>query len=192
MLLLTDVFENFRSICLSNYELDPAYYLTAPSLSMDALLKMYGKKIEVFNDEQSDMYLFVEKMIRGGISMICHRYSKANNKYLDNYDKNELQKYILYLDANNLYGYAMTQYLPVGDYKWNTEHWDENEILNLKDDDERGYIFEVDLSYPAEIHDKHQYYTLYPTNRFVTDDILSNCTTNLKREKILIVIMLKN
>ena len=75
MLLLTDVFENFRSICLSNYELDPAYYLTAPSLSMDALLKMYGKKIEVFNDEQSDMYLFVEKMIRVGTSMICHIYS---------------------------------------------------------------------------------------------------------------------
>ena len=183
MLLLTDVFENFRSICLSNYELDPAYYLTAPSLSMDALLKMYGKKIEVFNDEQSDMYLFVEKMIRGGISMICHRHSKANNKYLDNYDKNELQKYILYLDANNLYGYAMSQYLPVGDYKWNTEHWDENKILKLKDDDETGYIFEVDLSYPAEIHDKHQYYPLCPTRRLVTDDMLSNFTTNLKTEK---------
>ena len=115
--------------------------------------------------------------------MICHRYSKANNKYLDNYDKNELQKYILYLDANNLYGYAMSQYLPVGDYKWNTEHWDENEILNLKDDDERGYIFEVDLSYPAEIHDKHQYYPLCPTRKLVTDDMLSNFTNNLKTEK---------
>ena len=159
---------------------------------MDALLKMYGKKIEVFNDEQSDMYLFVEKMIRGGISMICLRHSKANNKYLDNYDKNELQKYILYLDANNLYGYAMSQYLPVGDYTWNTEHWDDNKILNLKDDNETGYILEVNLSYPDMIQDKHQYYPLCPTRRLVTDDMLSNFTTNLKERKILLVIMLKN
>ena len=183
VLLLADVFENFRTICLSNYGLDPAYYLTAPSLSMDALLKGYGKQIEVFNADQSDMYLFVEKMIRGGISMICHRHAKANNKYLDVHNKEELQKYILYLDANNLYGYAMSQYLPVGGYKWNTELWDENKIMRLKDEDDIGYIFQVDLIYPTELHDKHKYYPLCPTRRLVTDNMLSDFTTKLKIEK---------
>ena len=183
VLLLADVFENFRTICLSNYGLDPAYYLTAPSLSMDALLKGYGKKIEVFNEDQSDMYLFVEKMIRGGISMICHRHAKSNNKYLNVYNKDDLQKYILYLDANNLYGYAMSQYLPVGDYKWNIDEWTKEKVLSLKDNDNIGYIFEVDLEYPTNIHDKHKYYPLCPTRRLITDDMLSNYTSKLKSDK---------
>ena len=183
VLLLADVFENFRTICLSNYGLDPAYYLTAPSLSMDALLKGYGKKIEVFNEDQSDMYLFVEKMIRGGISMICHRHAKSNNKYLNVYNKDDLQKYILYLDANNLYGYAMSQYLPVGDYKWNIDEWTKEKVLSLKDNDNIGYIFEVDLEYPTDIHDKHKYYPLCPTRRLITDDMLSNYTSKLKSDK---------
>ena len=123
-------------------------------------------------------------MIRGGISMICHRHAKANNRYLDSYNPNELQKYILYLDANNLYGYAMSQYLPVGDYQWNNDDWTVERILNLKDDFKIGYIFEVDLeSAPAEIHDKHKYYPLCPERKLITDNMLSNFATKIKSEK---------
>ena len=82
VLQLSDVFEEFRTICIKNYELDPAYYLTAPSLSFDACLKTYEKPNVLFNEHQSDMYLFIEKSIRGGISIVKNHYSKANNKYL--------------------------------------------------------------------------------------------------------------
>ena len=184
VLLLADVFENFRSICLKNYQLDPAHYLTAPSLSMDALLKMYGKRIELFNENQSDMYFFCEQAIRGGNSMITHRYSKANNKYIKGFKiNNEIQdvmKHIIYLDANNLYGWSMSQFLPVGCYKWNSSEWDERNIMNIKADSNIGYIFEVDLEYPKEIHDKHMYYPLCPEKKIIDDSMLSNYAKRIK------------
>ena len=115
--------------------------------------------------------------------MICHRHAKANNRYLDSYNPNELQKYILYLDANNLCGYVMSQYLPVGDYQWNNDDWTVERILNLKDDFKTGYIFEVDLEYPAEINDKHKYYPLCPQRKLITDKMLYNFATKIKSEK---------
>ena len=112
------------------------------------------------------MYLFVEKGIRGGMSFIAHRHSKANNKYLKDFDSTQPSKYILYLDANNLYGWAMNQKLAVGDYKWeNVEQWNKERIMNITDEDERGYIFEVDLEYSKDIHDKHNLYPLCPEKK---------------------------
>ena len=106
VLLLADVFENFRNICLENYKLDPAHYLTAPSLAWDVCLKMTYVKLELLTD--IDMLLMVEKGIRGGVSMISTRYSKANNMYMDDkFNSSEPSKYIQYLDVNNLYGAAM-------------------------------------------------------------------------------------
>ena len=102
VLLLTDVFENFREVDIKTYNLDPAHYITGCSYSFDASIKQYGKRIELFNDEQSDMYLFIENGIRGGMSFIGHRYSRANNKYMANYNKEKPSKYIMYYDANNL------------------------------------------------------------------------------------------
>lgn len=170
--LLSDVFENFRNVCVNAYELDPANYLTAPSLSWDAMLKLTNIKLETFNDKQSNMLLFVENGIRGGICMISKRFSQANNKYLsEDYlkehglKKAELndQTYIIYLDANNLYGWAMSQPLPTGNYKWeNINNFDEEKILNIPDDNETGYIIECDLKYSKDLHNSHSDYPLAP------------------------------
>ena len=102
--LLADVFEKFRDKCLKKYELDPAHFLSAPGLTWKAALKKAGVKLELLTD--NDMLLMFEKRIRGGGGMcqaIC-RYAKANNKYMNNYDKNKESSYLEYLDANNLYG----------------------------------------------------------------------------------------
>ena len=106
------------------------------------------------------MYLFIESSIRGGLSQICKRYAQANNKYMSDYDKSLMDSYILYLDANNLYGYAMCKYLPQSNFKWNTDLWTTDKILNLNDEGQTGYLFDVNLHYPEELHDTHNQYTL--------------------------------
>ena len=98
VLLLADVFEK----CLKFYKLDPCHYFSSPGLSWDAMLKMTGVKLEKISN--INMYLFIEKGLRGGISYIAKRYSEANNKYMKNYYRTKPSKYISYLDMNNLYG----------------------------------------------------------------------------------------
>ena len=110
VILLADIFENFRDVCLKHYKLDPAWYYTSPGLSWDALQKKTEIKLDLLSD--INMNLFVEAAIRGGVSMISNIYGKANNKYMENYNQNEESKYIIYLDANNLYGWGMSQKLP--------------------------------------------------------------------------------
>ena len=119
VLLLADVFESFIDVCREKYNLDPAHYITLPALSWDAMLKMTGVKLELLTD--ADMHLFFENGIRGGVSTITNRYSKANNKYMKDFNLNEPGKYIEYLDANNLYGWAMSERLPVGGFEWLTD-----------------------------------------------------------------------
>ena len=154
VLLLADVFEEFRNVCLENYSLDPAWYYTSPGLSWDALLKHSGVKLELLTDP--DILLLFEKGIRGGISMIPNRYGKANNKYMgEKYDPSQPSKYLAYLDANNLYGWAMMKPLPVGDFKW----MDEKELGHWED---FPCILEVDLEYPRDLHDLHNDYPLAP------------------------------
>ena len=110
-LLLSDVFNNFRDMCLKEYELDPAHFLSLPGLAWQACLKKANIGLELLTDY--DMLLMVEEGIRGGICHSIHRYAKANNKYMKNYNNNEESFYIQYLDANNLYGWAMSKKLPV-------------------------------------------------------------------------------
>lgn len=154
VLLLADVFENFRNICLSNYSLDPALYFTAPALSWDAMLRMTGVHLELLTD--ADMFHFFKKGIRGGVSVCCKRMDIANNQFLPNFNPDETQKHILYMDATNLYGYAMTSMLPLGDFEWLTnEELDAINVEALDDDGDMGYIFEVDLEYPKDLHDLH-------------------------------------
>ena len=154
VLLLADVFENFRTICLENYKLDPAHYFTTPGLSWDAALKVTGINLELLSD--IDMLLMVEKGIRGGVSMISNRYSKANNKYMDDkFNPSEPSKYIQYLDANNLYGAAMSMKLPTHGFKW----MNDKELLVWR---KIPCILEVDLEYPDKLHDLHNHYPLAP------------------------------
>ena len=112
VLLLSDVLENLRNICCKHYNLDPAHYFTAPGLALDPALKETEVKLELSSD--SDMLLMIEKGIRGGVSTISNRYGKSNNRYMgDKYDVSKPTKYITYLDANNLYGWAMSNPLPI-------------------------------------------------------------------------------
>ena len=173
ILLLADVFENFRNTCLEYYKLDPCHYFTSPGLSLDAMLKMTNIKLELMTD--IDMFQFIQKGLRGGISYIANRYSKANNKYMKEYYENKPSKYIMYLDANNLYGWAMSQYLPIGGFKWMTQKQIDNiDLAKYKEDSKNGLILEVDLKYPQDLHNFHNDYPLAPEKVKVTDSMLSN------------------
>ena len=173
ILLLADVFENFRKTCLQYYKLDPCHYFTSPGLSWDAMLKMTNIKLELMTD--IDMFQFIEKGMRGGISYIANRYGKANSKYMREYNEKAASKYIMYLDANNLYGWAMSQYLPTGGFKWLTEKQIENtELAKYNDDSKKGLILAVDLEYPKELHDLHNDYPLGAEKVKVTESMLSD------------------
>ena len=114
-LLLADVFENFRNKCIEIYELDPAHFVSATGLVWQACLKKTRVKLELLTD--IDMLLIVEKGIRDGICHSVHKYAKANNKYMKNYDKDKESSYLEYLDANNLYAWAMSKKLPVNGFE---------------------------------------------------------------------------
>ena len=181
VLLLADVFENFRKTCLEYYKLDPCHYFTSPGLSWDAMLKMTDIKLELMTD--IDMFQFIEKGMRGGISYIANRYGKANNKYMKSYDEKAPSKYLMYLDANNLYGWAMSQYLPTGNFKWMTEKQiNKINLATYKEDSKKGLILEVDLEYPRELHDLHNDYPLGPEKVKVTENMLSNYCKKIKEK----------
>lgn len=149
VLLLTDIFENFRTVCLETYNLDSAHYFTAPGLSWDAMLKITGVQLELLTD--FDKVAFIKRGLRGGISQCSNRYAKSNNYYMPDFDPNESSSYLIYLDANNLYGWAMSQHLPVGEFEWvgpNTDFY-------ISNDADYGYILEVDLEYPDSLHNTH-------------------------------------
>ena len=159
VLLLADVFENFRDLCLKIYGLDPVYYFTAPGLAWDACLKMTSVKLELLSD--SNMLLMFEEGIRGGISIISNRYGEANNKYMrKGFNKNKPSKYLMYLDANNLYGCAMSEKLPTHGFKWLLDReigkLFNNQVLQVWE--KIPCILEVDLEYPENLHDLHNDY----------------------------------
>lgn len=133
---------------MKNYLLDPAHYYKAPGLAWDAALKTTKIRLELITDP--DMLMMFENGIRGGVSMITKRCAKANNKYMgEKYDPSEPSKFITYLDANNLYGWAMRKPLPVGNFKW----MDEEELCesNSQCSNSRGCVLEVDLEYREEL-----------------------------------------
>lgn len=164
VLLLSDVLYNFKKVCMSNYHLDPTYYYSAPSLAWDSLLKMTEIELELISDY--DKYLFIENSIRGGLSQISGRYSKANNRYMNDYDKTKEDVYITYFDMNALYCGAMYESLPYRGFEWNTDTtWTEEKILTLNDDDKIGYTFCVDLTIPKHLHEYFNNYTPLPVNR---------------------------
>ena len=182
MLLLADVFEAFCSMCLEKYGIDPTHSYTAPGFAWQAALKMSKVKLELLSDP--DMHLFVEGAIRGGVSTISHRLARANVPGADGYDDSEPSTRLIYLDANNLYGWSMCQYLPVGAFKWVEEEelarmnedvmgGNHDFVLEMDDEAPSGAIFEVDLHYPASLHDLHNDYPLAPERMSIPFEWLS-------------------
>ena len=188
VILLADIFENFRDVYAKNYKLDPACYYTSPGLSWNALLKKTEIKLDLLSDV--NMILFIEGGIRGGVSMISNRYGKANNKYMENYDPKEESKYITYLDAKNLYGWGMSQKLPYKNFRWVNE----KKLIGLNPfqidaNGDTGYILQVDLEYPKELHNLHNDYPLAPEN--ITINKIDKLTPNLNN-KTKYILHLKN
>lgn len=160
--LLADVFENYRTKSMGDYGLDPVYYFSTPHFTLDAFLKQSNAVLDLIIDP--NQYLFLKKGIRGGLSMVSKRYSKANHPALkEGYDPTKPHKHILYLDANNLYGKAMMSPLPFGDFEWMNESELTSEfITGLESDGALGCIVECDFQYPQSVHDSHSDYPLAP------------------------------
>jgi len=178
VLLLADVFETFRSVCMKNYALDPAHYVSAPHLSWDAMLKSTECKLELLSDPE--MYRLLEGGLRGGVAMVSKRFSKANNPRIANYDPSKPDVHLMYWDANNLYGWAMSQSLPEGKFRW----LEDDEIVSIdwtktRKGSDTGYVIECDLEYPEELHDKHNDYPLAPERLAVNAKMWSSTQRDL-------------
>ncbi|XP_045466456.1 uncharacterized protein LOC123675190 [Harmonia axyridis] len=182
ILLLADVMENFRKTALETYKLDPAWYYTMPGYTWDCMLKYTKCKLQILKD--IDMVMFVERGIRGGISCCMHRLSEANNPQMDNFDTSKPESYLLYLDVNNLYGWAMSQYLPFGDFEWCDTSVD---VSIVPDDGPEGYILQVDLEYPQHLHDLHKDLPLCPEHSVPPGSKLPKllCTLSDKKDYII-------
>ena len=157
VLLLADVFEKFIKTCLKYYELDPCHYFSSLGLRWDAMLKMTGVKLEKISD--IDKYLFIEKGLRGGISYIAKRYAKANNKYMNDYDPKKLSTFMSCFDMNSLYGWAVSDYFPYEGFQ-QLKNVDEFDVMSVSEKSPIEYFLEVDLQYPDELHELHNYYPL--------------------------------
>ena len=152
VVLLANVYEAFRDTCIRHYSLDPAHFYTSPGLAWKAGLKCTGIKLELLTDP--DILLMFEQGIRGGITQAVRKYASANNKYMrDRFDPKSESSCLQYLDTNNLYGWAMSQPVPTGGFRWVDVN--PNEISELATLTDKGYILEVDISYPKELHNPH-------------------------------------
>ena len=153
--LLGDMFDNFRDKHIDTDKLDPAYFLTTPGLSWWACLKRTGVKLELLTDD--NMFLTFEEGIRGGICNKVHSYAEANDKYMKNYDKNKESSFLMYVDANNLYGWAMSKKLPVNGFKWvdDLSMFTEGFIKSYDEEGDIGYLLVVDIEYPKTLRMLH-------------------------------------
>ena len=139
VLLLADFFKKLIVTCSKFYGLDPCHYFSSPGLSWGAMLKMTDRKLEKISD--IDKYLFIEKGLRGGISYIAKRYAKGNNKYMNDFDPKKQSTFISYLDMNNLYGWAMSEYLPCEGFKW-LKNVGEFDVMSINEKSPIGYFLQ--------------------------------------------------
>ena len=190
-LLLADVFENFRKACIKNYELDPAHFVSLPGLAWQACLKKTSAELELLTDY--DMLLMIEDGIRGGICHAIQRYAKANNKYRTDYDKKKKSSCIQYLDANNLYGKAMTEKLPVRGFRWmdDISRMDEDFVRGYDKNDNKGYILEVDADYPNELQNLHSDLPFLPERMVINNTKKLECNLNDKKNYVVHINVLK-
>ncbi|XP_053208508.1 uncharacterized protein LOC128392507 [Panonychus citri] len=173
--LLAAIFENFRRTSFRNFGIDPCHYFSAPGFAWAAAIKKTKIKLELITD--NDMLLMVEKGIRGGLTQVSKRHVIANNTSCPNYDSTKEPTSLAYFDVNNLYGYSMCQELPVGEFSWVPAGQFINVIYKILDIDDSdlssGFILEVDLEYPDNLHDKHNDYPLAPYKQSISDELLS-------------------
>jgi hypothetical protein len=179
VLQLADVFETFRNTAMKEYKLDPAHYVSAPHLSWDAMLFSTKCSLELLSDDA--MYAMIHQNIRGGVAMISNRRGTANNKYMkQHYNPSKPSKYLLYVDANNLYGWSMSQFLPDGGFEWvDEEEWSRIDWLAQQKVQVTGYVVECDLDYPDELHDAHSDYPLAPERMMVETELLSKAQMDM-------------
>ena len=190
-LLLADVFENFRQSCLKNYELDPTHFVSLPGLAWQACLKKTNVELELLTDY--DMLLMVEEGIRGGICHAMQRYDKANNKYMKDYDKKKKSSYIQYLDADNLYGKAMTEKLPVKGFRWidDISKIDEDFVKDYNKNNNKGYILDVNVDYTNKLQNLHSDLPFLPERMIINNTIKLVCNLNDKKDYIVHINVLK-
>ncbi len=170
--LLADVFESFRRSAHKTYGLDPAHYYTLPGFFWSALFKHTGAKLELLTDP--DMYIACESALRGGVCAVSQRHAKANNPRVAGYDSSKPSTWLRYDDANNLYGWAMSQKLPAHGFVWGEgSAWSAERVLAMADDADRGAFLEVDLGYPVELHDEHNDFPICPERMSVPRSWLS-------------------
>ena len=183
-LLLADIFENFRQSCLKNYELDPAHFVSLPGLAWQACLKKTNVELELLPDY--DMVLMIEEGIKGGICHAIQRYAKANNKYMKDYDRKKKSSYTQYLDANNLYGKAMTEKLPVRGFKWldDISKIDEDFVKDYDKNNNKGYILDVDIDYPSKLQNLHSDLPFLPERMVINNTKKLVCNLNDKKNYI--------
>ena len=184
--LLADIFENFRNKCIEIYELDLAHFLSPAGLAWQACLKKTKVELELLTD--IDMLLMVEKGTRGAICHAIHGYVKANNKYLENYDKNIISSCLMYLDANNLYGWAMSQKLPVNSFKWveKLSRFNEKFIKICNENSDKGYFLKVDIDYPKELLNLHKDLPFLPERKKVNKVEKLTCGIEEKKNMLCI------
>ena len=163
------------------YNLDPYHYLSAPGLSWDAMLKM--TKVELEKISEADMHLFIERGMRGDICYSSKRYSKANNEICSDYDETKEKVYIEYLDMNNLYGGAMSDYLPYAGFKWvEVNNKTINKVKNTSDKSLYGYFLKVDLECPKNLYGNHKDFPMAPEKIKVSEKMLSPFQLEIKNK----------
>ena len=175
VLQLACIFEEFRTVCLHHYALDPSYYVSAPNLAWDSMLKLTNINLELISDQE--MFKMIDSALRGGICMITKRYAKANDPLLPTtlYDPSKPTNYIMYLDANNLYGWAMVQPIAFKGFRWMEEaEFSKIDWQVQTPEQATGFYLECDLEYPKEIHDAHNDYPLAPERLVIRQEALSD------------------
>ena len=197
VILLVDVFENFRNVCLQHYGFDSAHNYTSPGLYWQAAPKMTDVEMDLLID--FDQNLFIEERISGGMATISHWYTQTNSPGMENYDVSKRISYKMYMDASNLFGWVISQPLPISNFKWLTdEEMEDLKVMMMSDDSSRGYILDCNLGkcyfyylyisaysikcnvsflcisrYPHELHDLHKDYPLATECLQMEENILS-------------------
>jgi len=190
-LLLCDIFQHFRDLCIKFYELDPVLSYSLPGVSWDAAMRKTGITLDLINTPE--MHMVLERNVRGGVAKIVKRHAEANQPGLPNYNPTKPQSHLLYLDCGmyiffiylfvyltvNLYGYCMLQNLGHSEFKF-LEDFSHIDFATVSDDSPIGYFLEVDLIYPQHLHEAHSDYPLSPTPLNITFEMLSKFQQTLR------------